>query len=82
MKIYEPNLDRVYTLSDLKNEYYLPLRAEDPEHFADSFRAELYRLLRDTVHRKNDCKLVNLTHSEALRIMSHIEPDFERSQSK
>ena len=63
MKLHDMNTERVYTLSELWEEWE-EFHYDDPMNHAESFVVEFFEILMATINGRNDCEIVGLTPRE------------------
>jgi len=78
MKLYDIDTGDIYSLPVLKQEWETYRKAE-PWNHAETFPAELYVIVMDTINGRNDCDIIGFKPSEIsgflARLYSKIKGD-------
>lgn len=77
MTLYDANIDRTLTLTDLHREWQ-QFKAEEPWNHADDFTTELYEILMATINGRNDCDIIGMTPSETSNYIITIRDTLRR----
>lgn len=77
MTLYDKNTERIYTMTDLYNDWK-QFKAEDPANHANDFTTELFEILMATINYRNDCDILNLTPTEISNYIFSLRDRIER----
>ena len=81
VKLYDIDNDSVITLQELKNDYTEQMKIE-PYNHAETFTAEMFVLLMDTINGRNNCKTMFFTPREVSNIIDRLRglvlPDIDQ----
>ena len=71
MKFIDMLTEHEYTLADLKEDYE-ELRAESPEDFPSTFKADFFEILMATINGRNDLKIIGPTPNETCNVITRL----------